>query len=97
MNIPLIIDLDHSLIKTDTSWEALRKVLMAQPKSMLGLFLQATHGRGTLKNWLQQKTKYEVRDLPYREEVLNIVRVAQKKKRKVLRKKLKKLRDLQVF
>jgi len=84
MNIPLIIDLDHSLIKTDTSWEALRKVLMAQPKSMLGLFLQATHGRGTLKNWLQQKTRHEVRDLPYREEVLKIVRVAQKKKRKVL-------------
>ena len=84
MNIPLIIDLDHSLIRTDTSWETLRKVLIEQPKSMLGLFLQAASGRANLKNWLQQKTNYEVRDLPYRKEVVDIIRAAQKKKRKVL-------------
>lgn len=71
---PLVIDLDGSLLRTDTLHE-LTAASLARPQVLVGgLIRLATKGRAALKRHLTDNTSIDVSLLPINERVLELVR-----------------------
>jgi 4-hydroxybenzoate polyprenyltransferase len=69
-NLPLCVDLDGTLVATDTLWES---ILLLLKQNILRLFLLPiwiTLGRADFKHKIAQYVTLEVANLPYREKVL---------------------------
>src|SRR6266481_3592145 len=65
--IPLIVDLDGTLIKTDLLWEHLARLLRRNPFSIFQILFWWTRGRAFLKKKLAARIKIEPAALPYNE------------------------------
>jgi 4-hydroxybenzoate polyprenyltransferase/phosphoserine phosphatase len=70
---PLCVDLDHSLLATDTLWESIFVLLRFNPLYGLLLPLWAIIGRAYFKQQIAQRVKLDVKTLPYRTEVLTFL------------------------
>lgn len=84
MNKPLCIDCDGTLIATDLLYEAFFLLLKQYP---LGLFLLPFwlfKGKVYLKERLAERVTFNWETLPYRPEVLDIIKQAQEQGRKVV-------------
>ncbi|OLP55335.1 prenyltransferase [Rhizobium rhizosphaerae] len=69
-HIPLCVDLDGTLLATDTLWEGVAVVLMRNPFLIFSLLLWALRGKGRLKHEVAVRTGRAAKDWPYREVVL---------------------------
>lgn len=82
---PLCVDLDGTLVATDTNAESLLHVMKTAPWKLLGLAAaMAAGGRPKLKRQLSQVAPVEPATLPFREEVLREMQQARDEGRKVL-------------
>ena len=81
---PLCVDLDGTLVATDTTVEGLLEVLKRAPWRIFALFAALLGGRPALKRYIAQNTRIEAGDLPYRPEVLEEIRRARTAGRPVL-------------
>ena len=84
MNKPLCIDCDGTLIATDLLYEAFFLMLKQYP---LGLFLLPfwlIKGKVYLKERLAEQVTFNWETLPYRPEVMDLIRQAQGQGRKVV-------------
>jgi 4-hydroxybenzoate polyprenyltransferase/phosphoserine phosphatase len=73
-SVPLCVDLDHTLIRTDILWESLlqlRKRPIVAARAMLALVLQ---GKAAFKRIVMAAVAIDPATLPYRDEVLSYVR-----------------------
>src|SRR2546423_3047036 len=73
---PLCIDLDGTLLKTDTLWETALAHLKAHPWKALLFPLWLLRGRAYLKQRLAEGVKLDCASLPYTRELLDYLRQA---------------------
>ncbi len=81
---PLCVDLDGTLVSTDTLWESLLLLLKKAPYRIFGLFLALAGGRPKLKRHLAALAPVDPATLPYRQSVLDLAQNARETGRRVL-------------
>ena len=67
---PLVVDLDGTLILTDTLHEAALRALRDQPLDILRIPLWLSRGKAVLKQGLAASTEFDASALPYHPELL---------------------------
>ena len=82
--MPLCVDLDGTLVATDTLWESVRRIAGRWPWRLPGLGLALLRGRVAFKTVTAAADDFQADTLPYREEVLEVVRGARSAGRPVL-------------
>ncbi len=75
-DVPLCVDLDGSLIRTDILWEQLTVLLKQRPWALLLVVFWMLRGRSYLKHRLASQVSLRVETLPYREDVAEFLRAA---------------------
>jgi len=70
---PLFVDLDGSLLKVDLLPEAMLSAACRQPMRFLRAVARLTHGRAAFKRALAEAVPVDPRNLPWREEVLELI------------------------
>lgn len=69
-NLPLVVDLDGTLIKTDMLVEGALHSLLTRPATLLSLPRWLAAGKATLKLKLAEHVKIDVDSLPYNQDLL---------------------------
>ena len=77
-HVPLCIDLDGTLIATDTLWEGLASVLIRRPWLFFAVIGWAIAGKAVLKREIAARYVRDGAEWPYRAEVIERIRVARK-------------------
>lgn len=68
--VPLVVDLDGTLIKTDLLWEALARRLRRNPLALFAVLFWWTRGRARLKQWLGRRVHLNPSELPVNDSFL---------------------------
>lgn len=76
VDLPLVVDLDGTLIKTDLLAEAVFKRLGSNPGAIFGLFAAMGKGKAHFKDRLAQSLDLDPALLPYDEAILGLIRAA---------------------
>jgi phosphoserine phosphatase len=82
--IPLAVDLDGTLIRTDMMWESLVRLLREKPFSALAVPFWLLRGRAFLKQQLAAHVQVDAATLPYHEEFLGWLREQKRAGRKLI-------------
>jgi apolipoprotein N-acyltransferase len=69
-NVPLVVDLDGTLIRTDLMWESLARCLRRNPFSIFQILCWWAGGRARLKQRLAARVQIDPTGLPYHERFL---------------------------
>lgn len=69
-HLPLVVDLDGTLIKTDLLAETASQFLIEQPFRFFKLLVWLAKGKGAIKSQLAKFTRVDVAAQPYNEELL---------------------------
>src|ERR1051326_8084377 len=72
--VPLCVDLDGTLIKTDLVWESLMRLLKKNPLFVLVVPIWLLRGRAYLKRQISQRVSVDAESLPYNRAVLEFLR-----------------------
>ncbi len=83
-NIPLIVDLDHTLITTDLLYESSVGVLKKNPLLAFAYPFWLLCGKGYLKYQLVKRFPIDVSILPYNQAVIDYIKIRQKKNDKII-------------
>ncbi len=83
-NVPLAVDLDGTLIRTDMLWESLARRLRQNPLSLFQILFWWLRGRALLKQKLGARVTINPADLPYNEKFLTWLHVEKKAGRKLI-------------
>ncbi len=81
---PLCVDLDGTLVATDTTAESLLELIKASPWGIFSALGALFRGRVALKSFMSRRVTIDATALPYRPEVLAEMRQARADGRKVL-------------
>jgi 4-hydroxybenzoate polyprenyltransferase len=76
-NSILFVDLDGTLVATDTLWESVIIYLKRNPLRIFQLLIWLLKGKVYFKNRLAEKADLDPATLPYRDEVLKYIRESQ--------------------
>jgi 4-hydroxybenzoate polyprenyltransferase len=82
--IPLCIDLDGTLIRSDTLHEALLLLAKVSPRSLPALPLWLAGGKARLKHLVAERVELHAQSLPYCGEVLGLIEQARSDRRPVV-------------
>src|SRR5260221_1421767 len=82
--IPLVVDLDGTLIKTDLLWEFLARLLRRNPFWIFPILFWWARGRAFLKKQLARRVKIDPATLPYHEKFLAFLREHKAAGRKIV-------------
>ena len=82
--IPLVVDLDGTLIKTDLLWESLARRLRKNPLQLFPVLFWWTRGRALLKQKLAARVRIDPATLPYHEPFLKFLREQKNAGRKII-------------
>jgi apolipoprotein N-acyltransferase len=82
--IPLVVDLDGTLIRTDLLWESLARLLRRNPFSIFQILFWWTRGRAFLKEKLAARVKIAPTTLPYNDKFLAWLREQKSTGRKII-------------
>lgn len=82
--VPLCVDLDGTLIKTDALWESLMVLLKHKPFYLLAVPLWILRGRAHLKKEIARRVELNPASLPYHSGFLDFLRTEHKKGRKIV-------------
>ncbi len=82
--VPLCVDLDGTLIKTDLLWESLARLLRRNPLWIFPVLFWWTRGRAFLKQRLARRVAVDPTTLPYNEPFLAFLREQRRSGRKVV-------------
>src|ERR1022692_4140805 len=82
--VPLCVDLDGTLIKTDLLWESLARLLRRNPFALFAILFWWTRGRAFLKMKLAARVKIDPSTLPYNELFLKFLREQKSAGRKII-------------
>jgi len=84
VNIPLCVDLDGTLLRSDMLLESLLAMIKQQPLCVFQLPLWLVKGRAHLKSQVASRVNFRSSHLPFNEEVTEYVREQRAKRRTVL-------------
>jgi 4-hydroxybenzoate polyprenyltransferase/phosphoserine phosphatase len=82
--IPLVVDLDNTLIRSDLLVEAGFGLVGREPMAIFALLGQVTNGKAALKAYLADRVDIDVATLPYNPEVLKRIESARAQGRPVV-------------
>jgi phosphoserine phosphatase len=82
--IPLAVDLDGTLIRSDMMWESLAKLLREKPFITLAVPFWWLRGRAFLKQQVAAQVQVDVTTLPYTEDFLHWLREEKRSGRKLV-------------
>jgi apolipoprotein N-acyltransferase len=82
--IPLCVDLDGTLIKTDLVWESIARLLRQNPLQLLQILFWWTRGRAFLKQQLARRVSIDPATLPYSQPFLAFLREQKNAGRKLI-------------
>lgn len=82
-HVPLCVDLDGTLVATDTLWEGLATLLLKRPYSLFHVIFWVLKGKACLKHQVAARSDCSAQDWPIRQEVLNYIGAAKRNGRKV--------------
>lgn len=82
--IPLLVDLDGSLVGTDTLYEMVATLIRSNPIVAILIPFWLIRGKSYLKQELFHRVKLNVDALPYREEVIDYLRLEHKCGRRII-------------
>src|SRR5277367_2573145 len=82
--VPLVVDLDGTLIKSDLLWEFLARLLRRNPFQIFQVLFWWTRGRALLKKKLAARVKIDPATLPYHENFLTYLREQKAAGRKLI-------------
>src|ERR1700722_8575627 len=69
-NVPLVVDLDGTLLRTDLMWESLARLLRRNPFAIFQVLFCWTRGRARLKQKLAARVHLDPATLPCNEQFL---------------------------
>ena len=72
--VPLCVDLDGTLIKTDLVWESLMRLLKNNPLFCFVVPVWLLRGRAYLKRQISQRVSVDAKSLPYNEAFVDFLR-----------------------
>jgi apolipoprotein N-acyltransferase len=84
IQVPLVVDLDGTLIRTDMMWESLSQLLRRNPLAIFQILFWWTRGRAWLKQKLAARVQVDPATLPYHEKFLVWLRAEKKSGRKLI-------------
>mgnify|MGYP003969226585 FL=1 len=73
-DIPLCVDLDGTLVRTDLLWESFLILLKSKPWTMIILPFLLIRGKAALKNWIALQVEVDVSVLPYHRSFLSYLK-----------------------
>ena len=82
--LPLAVDLDGTLIRTDMMWEAIAQLLRRNPFAIFQILFWWTRGRAWLKHKLSERYRADPAALPYHEPFLDWLRAEKKSGRQII-------------
>jgi len=82
--IPLAVDLDGTLIRTDLLWESLARLLRRNPFQIFPILFWWTRGRAVLKRYLANRVTVDSAALPYNEKFIAWLREQKAAGRKII-------------
>src|SRR5580704_5233266 len=72
--IPLVVDLDGTLVSTDTLFESALSLIRQKPSSLLMFVVWLSRGKAVLKAEIAKRIQPDAKTLPYRADLLNYLR-----------------------
>ena len=72
--VPLVVDLDGTLIRTDLLHESVIQLVKAKPQMALALPAWLAAGKAALKRQVARRVPLDVRDLPYNQPLIDWIR-----------------------
>jgi len=82
--VPLVVDLDGTLILSDMMWESFAHLLRRKPLAALASLFWLFHGRATFKQKLAGQVRVNAANLPYHPEFLDWLRAEKRARRKIV-------------
>ncbi|HWF19538.1 MAG TPA: haloacid dehalogenase-like hydrolase, partial [Verrucomicrobiae bacterium] len=82
--VPLCVDLDGTLIRTDVLWESLILLVKRNPFYLLALPFWLLRGRAYMKQQIAARTELNAADLPYHEPFLEYLKSEHRKGRPLI-------------
>ena len=83
-NVPLVVDLDGTLIRTDMMWESLSRLLRRNPLAIFQILFWWPRGRARLKQELAKRVQIDPAALPYHEKFLAWLRAEKNSGRRLI-------------
>lgn len=83
-SVPLVIDLDGTLIRSDLLLESALLFLRAHPLAVFKLVLWLLQGKAFLKAQLATRIKIDAHTLPYSTQVIDLIRAEKSKERSIV-------------
>ena len=83
-NVPLIVDLDHTLIDTDLLFLSSLGVLSKRPWLIVHYLFWLSKGKGFLKDQLVRRFEINIPELPYNESVISYIMERKKEGSKIV-------------
>jgi apolipoprotein N-acyltransferase len=83
-NVPLVVDLDGTVIRTDMMWESLARLLRRNPLAIFQILFWWSRGRAHLKKQLVARVQIDPAPLPYHTEFLGWLRKEKASGRKII-------------
>ena len=71
---PLVVDLDDTLLCTDTLVESVVELAFSQPREFLGALPALRHGRAAFKHAVAEHVRLDYATLPYDQKILGFIR-----------------------
>ena len=72
-DVPLCVDLDGTLLRTDMVWESLVRLLKKNPLYIGLVLFWLLRGRAYLKAQIAERVRMEVNDLPYNQLLIDFL------------------------
>jgi 4-hydroxybenzoate polyprenyltransferase/phosphoserine phosphatase len=82
--VPLCVDLDGTVIKTDLLWESMVQLLRRNPFYLFAVLAWWTRGRAFLKAQIARRARVEMSSLPCHEPFLEFLRTQRQRGRRVI-------------
>ena len=83
-SVPLCVDLDGTLIRTDVLWESLMLLLKQNPLYLLALPFWLLRGRAAMKKEIAVRTELDAASLPYHQPFLDYLKAEHRKGRTLI-------------
>ena len=71
--VPLVVDLDGTLVRTDFMFESVVRVLQQSPRLLLASLARLWQGKAQFKEFVASDFEFEPASLPFRQEVLSLI------------------------
>jgi len=82
--VPLCVDLDGTLIATDSLWESMVELVKSKPIAVVSVPFWLLRGKAGFKQRVSESVDLDPASLPYRPEVLEQIEAARQQGRRVL-------------